>query len=196
MVPMVRVEVGDLSRFALEALLAMGATAEEADATAGALVYSELRFHPGQGQGVRRLVRYRERIARGEVAVGAPFEILKNSPALALVDAHNGMGSLVGLRAMRLPMGLMGGDPEKEERRDEGRPEEPAAGGFMMEDPASLRSLSLARDWLRRGVHLPGIWTEIVSVQGILSFRPWIPDIDARAALGIGVPVATRVTLC
>ena len=99
---MVRVGLDDLRRFTPEALLAMGVSAEEADATAEALVYSELRFHPGQGQGVRRLVNYRQRLAEGMICVGAPFEVLKESPALALVDAHNGMGSLVGLRAMRL----------------------------------------------------------------------------------------------
>ena len=101
-VPMVLVEVEELSRFARAALLAMGTTPEEAEATAAALIYSELRFHPGQGQGVRRLVSYRQRIADKLLNIGASFEVLKESPVLALVDAHNGMGSLVGRRAMKL----------------------------------------------------------------------------------------------
>ena len=101
-IAMVAVELEDLRRFTHEALLAMGSTADEASATSEALIYSELRFHPGQGQGVRRLVNYRKRIAEGMIAIGAPFEVLKESPALALIDARNGMGSLVGQRAMRL----------------------------------------------------------------------------------------------
>lgn len=46
------------------------------------------------------------------------------------------------------------GEPEKEERREEGRPaeaEEPGAGGSILTASASLRSLSLAREALRRG---------------------------------------------
>lgn len=101
-VKMVAVDLDDLRRFALKALQAMGCTTEEAEATSSALIYSELRFHPGQGQGVRRLSAYRQRIQKGYLNVGGSFEVLKESPALALVDAHNGLGSLVGQRAMRL----------------------------------------------------------------------------------------------
>ena len=92
----------ELRRFAYEAMVAMGASSEESVATAEALLYSELRFHPGQGQGVRRLVNYRRRIADGLLTLNAPLEIVKQSPPLALVDAHNGLGSLVGKRAMKL----------------------------------------------------------------------------------------------
>ena len=100
--PMVPVELGHLSAFAHAALRAMGLSEEAATITAGALLFSELRFHPGQGQGVRRLVAYRQRIADRRIDIAAPFEMLKESPALALIDAHNGLGSVVGMRAMRL----------------------------------------------------------------------------------------------
>lgn len=99
---MVTVPLEDLMRFSVAAFEAMGVAAEEAAITANALMYSELRFHPGQGQGVRRLRAYRERIAQKKIDLVAPFEIVKESPALALVDAHNGLGSVVGTRAMRL----------------------------------------------------------------------------------------------
>lgn len=100
--PTVAVPYEDLRRFAYAALSAMGADPEETAATAEALLYSELRFHPGQGQGVRRLVNYRRRIAENLLTLHAPFEVLKESPALAIADAHNGLGSLVGQRAMKL----------------------------------------------------------------------------------------------
>jgi LDH2 family malate/lactate/ureidoglycolate dehydrogenase len=99
---MPRVEAGALERFAIACFEAMGVPADGARICADALMQSELRYHPGQGQGVRRLTHYRERIAAGRVDVHAPFEVLKESPALALVDAHNGLGSVVGRRAMEL----------------------------------------------------------------------------------------------
>ena len=49
-----KVEVSALEAFILVAFRAMGVSDEQSQMTAHALVYSELRFHPGQGQGVRR----------------------------------------------------------------------------------------------------------------------------------------------
>ncbi len=101
-IAMVRVDCDALKRFAHAALLAMGVAPADAEILAGALLYSELRFHPGQGQGVRRLRVYRERLAAAQVDPRAPFEVVKESPALALVDAHNGLGTVAAIRAMRL----------------------------------------------------------------------------------------------
>lgn len=98
----VSVDVDRLTAFAEDAFRAMGLAEDQARMTAGALVYSELRFHPGQGQGVRRLRAYSERIAGGAIDPKASFEVVKESPALALVEAHNGLGTVTGLRAMRL----------------------------------------------------------------------------------------------
>jgi LDH2 family malate/lactate/ureidoglycolate dehydrogenase len=99
---MVRVELDSLRRFTRAAFVGMGLTEEQAELSAYALLYSELRFHPGQGQGVRRLRAYRERLEKQLIDKDAPFEVLKESPALALVDGHNGLGSVVGIKAMRL----------------------------------------------------------------------------------------------
>jgi LDH2 family malate/lactate/ureidoglycolate dehydrogenase len=98
----VRVDAGALEAFAVACFEAMGLAGGDARVCADALVQSELRYHPGQGQGVRRLLSYDERIRLGRVDPHAPFEVLKESPALALVDAHNGLGSVVGRRAMEL----------------------------------------------------------------------------------------------
>ncbi|MBV7332426.1 Ldh family oxidoreductase [Chloroflexi bacterium TSY] len=75
---------------------------DDADIIADALITSELRNLQGQGQGVRRVAIYRERANAGEFDTNAPFEIVKESPALALVDAHNGPGTVVAVKAMRL----------------------------------------------------------------------------------------------
>ena len=96
------VQEPDLRRFAREALERMGLDSDQARITGDALMYSELRYHPGQGQGVRRLRAYHERLAAGLVDPHARFEVVKESPALALIDAHNGLGTVSGVRAMRL----------------------------------------------------------------------------------------------
>ncbi len=101
-IPLVRVPVDALDDFTYRAFVAMGAPSDEARLCANALMQSELRYHPGQGQGVRRLPTYYERIGNGWIKPGAPFEIVKESPSLALVDGHNGLGSVVGQRSMAL----------------------------------------------------------------------------------------------
>ena len=88
--------------FVVDVLKALGLTPEDAGIFGNALLFSELRFHPGHGQGVKRLRRYQERITQGEVDPSAPWEIVKESPALALVDAHNGIGTVAATRAMTL----------------------------------------------------------------------------------------------
>ena len=75
---------------------------DDAAIIADALVTSELRNLQGQGQGVRRVRAYVERVGQGLIDPSAPFEIVKQSPSLAIVDAHNGPGTVVAVRAMRL----------------------------------------------------------------------------------------------
>jgi len=91
-----------LGPFVIEILRAMGLPEEEAAIFGGALLFSELRFHPGHGQGVKKLRRYGDRFARGLMDPAAPWEVVKESPALAFVDAHNGIGTVAATRAMRL----------------------------------------------------------------------------------------------
>ena len=102
MIPMTAVTLPSLEAFVVEALLAMGLPQEEAEIFGDALVFSELRFHPGHGQGVKKLRRYGERFAIGAIDPRARWEIVKESPALALVDAHNGIGTVAATRAMRV----------------------------------------------------------------------------------------------
>ncbi len=91
-----------LGVFVVEVLQAMGLPTEEAEIFGDALIFSELRFHPGHGQGVKKLRRYGERFAQGLIDPSAPWEPVKESPALALIDAHNGIGTVAATRAMRL----------------------------------------------------------------------------------------------
>lgn len=102
MIPMTAVTQDSLRAFVVEVLCAMGLSPEDADIFGGALLFSELRFHPGHGQGVKKLRRYGDRFAKGLVDPDALWELVKESPALALVDAHNGIGTVAATRAMRL----------------------------------------------------------------------------------------------
>lgn len=101
-IPMTNLDREQLQKFVSEGFEALGLTAEDAAIFANALVFSELRFHPGQGQGVARLRRYHERIGNGEVDPRAGWSIIKEGPALALVDAHNGIGTVAASKAMAL----------------------------------------------------------------------------------------------
>lgn len=101
-ITLIRVPVEALHQFTLDAFKAMGCSDDEARRCARGLMESELRCLPGQGQGVRRLPTYHERISKGWLQPGAPFEILKESPALALVDGHIGLGSVVAQKSMEL----------------------------------------------------------------------------------------------
>lgn len=101
-IPLVRVPVDALEQFTLSVFLRLGVPDDEARMCTSALIQSELRCLPGQGQGVRRLPVYRERITKGYILPGAPFEIVKESPALALIDGHNGLGSPIAQKSMRV----------------------------------------------------------------------------------------------
>lgn len=102
MIAMTSVTRESLAAFMEEGFRALGLPADDAAIFAEALIFSELRFHPGHGQGVRRLRRYQERIRAGLVNVVTRMEVVKESPALALVDAHNGIGTVAAARAMQM----------------------------------------------------------------------------------------------
>ncbi|MDZ4765031.1 MAG: Ldh family oxidoreductase [Chloroflexota bacterium] len=99
---LIKVPVNALEAFVFRAFKAMGMSDDDAKMCTNGLMQSELHCHPGQGQGVGGLLGYHRRIINGWYTLNAPFEIVKESPALALVDAHNGPGSIASQRAMKL----------------------------------------------------------------------------------------------
>ncbi len=101
-ISMIRVDVDALAAFVGRAFLAMGLPPREADICAAGLMHSELRCLPGQGQGVARLTGYYERITKRLYQPGTSITVIKESPALALIDANMVMGSVVGQDAMEI----------------------------------------------------------------------------------------------
>jgi LDH2 family malate/lactate/ureidoglycolate dehydrogenase len=99
---LVRIPGEELRRQAEAILIGYGATAEEAAIQADARLQGELRGHPGQGQGMRGLGRYCVMLENGGIVAGAPFEVVKETPVMALVDGHKGFGQVIASRAMDL----------------------------------------------------------------------------------------------
>lgn len=95
-----------LTRFCHEALAQMGLGEEERTIWADVLLQGALRSVPGQGQGAQRLPEYHRRITQGEMMPGLDLEIISRGPAVLLTDAHNGLGSVMAVRAMRLALDL------------------------------------------------------------------------------------------
>ncbi|MDG4889748.1 Ldh family oxidoreductase [Mesorhizobium sp. WSM4887] len=99
---MTNVSRDSLHAFTREAFVRFGLSQPDASTFADALIFSELRFHPSANQGVRKLRVYQKRIADRLVDPQARWEVLKESPSLALVDAHNGIGVVAAAKAMKL----------------------------------------------------------------------------------------------
>lgn len=96
----VRVPAAELKKQAEAILVAFGANATEADIQAEARLQGALRGHPGQGQGMRGIARYCEMLKSGGIVPNAPFEVLVDTPAMALVDGNKGFGQVIAIRSM------------------------------------------------------------------------------------------------
>jgi len=101
-IPLVTVPADKLRTLTQQILRQTSLQTQDADIIADALMMSEMRNLQGQGQGVRRVKAYVDRLASGHLDPNAPFEILKESPCLALIDAHNAPGTVVAVKAMNL----------------------------------------------------------------------------------------------
>ena len=90
----------DLRGFIETFLTTIGATAEEAEIVADGVVTASLWYHPGQGQGVEKLLRYFNRIRNGGIIADAPMSWDRDGPSYALLDAAKGFGYVAAQRAM------------------------------------------------------------------------------------------------
>lgn len=55
-----------------------------------------------ESHGIQRLIRYHKEIESGMVKLDAVPEVVKETPISAVMEAHNAMGQLVGVRAMEM----------------------------------------------------------------------------------------------
>ncbi len=89
-----------LREFVEDYLAALGASADEARIVADGLVTASSWWHPGQGQGLEKLIRYARRIRNGGIVTRAEMARIHDSPASALIDAGKGFGYVSAHRAM------------------------------------------------------------------------------------------------
>jgi L-2-hydroxycarboxylate dehydrogenase (NAD+) len=79
---------------------AHGANDEEARFFSQCLIRADLRGHTTQG--VALLPYHDGMIADGQMRFGAALEVVQDGPCVAVVDAHHGVGQVVGTRCMRI----------------------------------------------------------------------------------------------
>jgi uncharacterized oxidoreductase len=78
----------------------LGSPHDESDWVVKTLVNSSLRGYDSHG--VIRIAQYVNYIHDGVVVPGAPFEIIRDTPAIVVADGHRGWGQVVARKAMEL----------------------------------------------------------------------------------------------
>ena len=89
-----------LHRFCMDAFQAFGFSEEEATIIQDNLLTADL--YGIESHGMQRMVRYHKGIENGMINPKAVPEIVFETPVTAVIDAHEGMGQLVGHKAMTL----------------------------------------------------------------------------------------------
>lgn len=89
-----------LMKFCHDAFKAFGFNKEESRIITDVLLLSDL--YGIESHGMQRLVRYYVGIKNGLIEVNAKPEIVYETPVSAVIDGHEGMGQLIGHKAMNL----------------------------------------------------------------------------------------------
>ncbi|MBP3218425.1 MAG: Ldh family oxidoreductase [Lachnospiraceae bacterium] len=89
-----------LHRFCMDAFRAFGFSEEEAQIIQDNLLTADL--YGIESHGMQRMVRYHKGIENGMINPKAVPEVVFETPVTAVIDAHEGMGQLVGHKAMTL----------------------------------------------------------------------------------------------
>jgi LDH2 family malate/lactate/ureidoglycolate dehydrogenase len=96
------IPVVQLRQFMSEAFRAVGVPPADADIIVDVLIRSDLRGI--ESHGIGRFKMYIDRIRSGILKPVTQFEIVRESPGMAVVDGHDGMGHVIAYRSMRLAM--------------------------------------------------------------------------------------------
>ncbi len=89
-----------LKKFCDDAFEKFGFKKEEAGIITDVLLLADL--YGIDSHGTQRLVRYHKDIAKGLIRVEAEPEVVFETPVSAVIDAHDGMGQVVGHKAMQM----------------------------------------------------------------------------------------------
>jgi L-2-hydroxycarboxylate dehydrogenase (NAD+) len=96
----VYIPVDTLHQFMIDVFLGCGVPSEDAKICADVLITSDMRGI--ESHGVQRLKMYYDRIKSGIQQAVTQFEVVRETPATALVDGHHGMGQVIGHHSMEL----------------------------------------------------------------------------------------------
>ena len=89
-----------LNQFCNDAFRNFGFTAEEAKTITDVLLMSDL--YGIESHGMQRMVRYHKCIAKDMIHIDAKPEVVFETPISAVIDGHDGMGQLIGHKAMEM----------------------------------------------------------------------------------------------
>lgn len=89
-----------LEKFCNEAFHKIGFSVEESKIISDVLLLSDL--FGIESHGMQRLVRYHKGIEKGLIKLDAKPEVIFDTPVSAVIDAKDGMGQLVGHKAMEI----------------------------------------------------------------------------------------------
>jgi len=96
----VRVSRDELFSFVVKVLTKLGVSKEDAEIVADNLIMADLRGI--ESHGVQRLKRYVDGILSGGINLKPNIRIVREGPSYALVDGDEGLGQVVGYKAMKL----------------------------------------------------------------------------------------------
>ncbi len=97
---MIRIPHESLKRFMRDVLAAYGVPPADAEVVSDVLIMADLQGIDSHG--VSRLGYYGERLKAGVTKPTTQFEVVKETPSTAVIDGHDGMGHVIGTRAMQL----------------------------------------------------------------------------------------------
>ncbi len=96
----IRYSYEQLKRFCTDAFLKFGFSQEESKIIVDVLLTSDL--YGIESHGMQRLVRYHKGIEKGLIKVDAKPEIVFETPVSAVIEGNDGMGQLLGHKAMQI----------------------------------------------------------------------------------------------
>ncbi len=89
-----------LKKFCTDAFLKFGFNEQECEIIVDVLLTSDL--YGIESHGMQRLVRYHKGIEKGLIKVDAKPEVVFETPVSAVIEGHDGMGQLLGHKAMSM----------------------------------------------------------------------------------------------
>lgn len=90
----------ELKQFMFDTFVAVGVPEVDAQTCSEVLISSDLRGI--ESHGIGRLKMYYDRIKKGIQMPVTNFEVVRDAPAVAVVDGHDGMGHVIAVKAMQM----------------------------------------------------------------------------------------------